>query len=102
MKNYRIEYHKDVLMETAEVYHWYEVRKEGLGEQFLENVYKTINQVLSYPEAWSVKSRKGFRETKVKRFPYVVVYRLYKKKRLIFVSSIHHEKRSNKNRYRKM
>ena len=102
MKDYKIAYHKDVLMETAEVYHWYELRREGLGEQFLNNVYFSINHILSFPEAWSVKSKKGFRETKVKRFPYVVVYKLYKRKNLIFVSSIHHEKRSNKKKYRSM
>jgi hypothetical protein len=53
------------------------------------------------PEAFGVKSRKNYRETTLKKFPYVVVYKLYIKRKIIFISSITHKSRHPENRYRK-
>ena len=52
--------------------HWYEQQRAGLGEAFAEEMFVRIGEM---PELYAVALR-GVRRGKLRRFPYVVYYRV--------------------------
>jgi ParE toxin of type II toxin-antitoxin system, parDE len=52
---------------------WYEKRKSGLGEEFLDEFDRALCRVLDAPEQWR-KIRGDNRKLNFHRFPYAVVY----------------------------
>jgi plasmid stabilization system protein ParE len=84
-----------------EAYEWYEKKQKGLGERFLKAVRKKIEEIVLQPEVYSSKSNKKFREARVDVFPYLVVYKINKRKKEIYISSIHHAKKHPQKKYRK-
>jgi toxin ParE1/3/4 len=73
---YKIELRPLATIEIIEAYDWYELQKEGLGVDFLnelDQLYETLHRnanTYSYYE-------KPVREGKVNRFPYTVVYEVF-------------------------
>jgi plasmid stabilization system protein ParE len=61
--------------ELEEAVAYYETQKEGLGSQFTEEVKRTIQRMLQYPEAWALISRRT-RRCRTNRFPYGVIYQV--------------------------
>ena len=64
-----------------EAYEWYEDKQKGLGERYLKAVRKKIEEIVLHPEAYSSKSNKRFREARVDFFPYLIVYKVSKRKK---------------------
>ena len=52
---------------------WYAERKEGLDREFIEEIEKTIRQIIRNPEQFAFV-RKKIRMAIVKRFPFGVYY----------------------------
>ena len=98
---YKYEFHAEVAHDYNEAYVWYETQKEGLGERFLLFVRNKMDQIAKNPEYYGAKTRKGYREAKVDVFPYLIVYKIYKQRKTIFVNSIHNTKRHPFKKYRK-
>jgi plasmid stabilization system protein ParE len=61
--------------ELMEAVGYYESRKQGLGSQFAEEVKRTIQRILQYPEAWSPISKRT-RRCRTNKFPYGVIYQV--------------------------
>jgi plasmid stabilization system protein ParE len=101
MMNYSYYLHPLADKDYAEAYAWYEDKEEGLGERFIVAVRKKIEAIISNPEVYGSKGKKEFREAMVEGFPYIIVYKLRKRKEQIFISSIHHAKKHPKHKYRK-
>ena len=72
---YKIELRPLAVVEIIEAYDWYELQKEGLGLDFLNELdlfYKSLHRnphIYSYYED-------PVREGKVNRFPYTVIYEI--------------------------
>lgn len=98
---YKLDYHDLVSEDYNEAYIRYEFIQDGLGERFAAALRKRSGQISEHPEHYGEKARKGYREVKVEGFPYLIVYRIYKRKKTIFISSIHHEKKHPRKKYRK-
>lgn len=96
-----MDFHKGVESDYLEAYTWYEDAKEGLGERFLKMVRAKLEQIGNHPEAFSQKTKSGYREAAVEIFPYIIVYKLYKKDKVIFINSVIHQKRHPRRRIRK-
>src|SRR3954469_17671038 len=99
--SYTYRLHPLTRQDYDEAYEWYEDRQSGLGERFLKAVRKKIEEIVLHPEVYSSKSNKGFREAGVDFFPYVIVYKINKRKKEIYISSIHHAKKRPRKKYRK-
>ncbi|MEO7800421.1 MAG: type II toxin-antitoxin system RelE/ParE family toxin [Ginsengibacter sp.] len=84
-----------------EAFEWYENKQKGLGERFLQAVRKKIEEIVLQPEAYGTKGNKKFREAEISIFPYLLVYKLNKRKKEIYISSIHHSKKHPRKKYRK-
>ena len=59
--------------DATEAYLWYEERRPGLGEEFLECVDECVNRIRGNPELFEVV-HEDYRRALVRRFPYVVFY----------------------------
>ena len=76
----------------------YEKIQEGLGIEFLEEVYATIQRILRFPEAW-VKISKYCRRCLTHRFPFGVIYQIEESKiRVIAVMQLNRKPGYWKNR----
>lgn len=98
--NYTIRLHPKTEDDYKEAYEWYEDEQKGLGERFIKAVRQKIESISNRPEIYSTKGNKNYREALVEFFPYLIVYKVYKKKKEIFISSIHHAKKHPRKKYR--
>lgn len=55
---------------------FYESRSEGLGFEFLEEVERSLDQIVAMPEAWQ-KIGDRVRRKPMWRFPFNVIYAVY-------------------------
>lgn len=79
----------------------YEDRQPGLGERFIKAVRFKIDEIAQHPKYYGSRDREDFREVMVDYFPYLIVYKIQKRKKLIDVSSIHHTKKQPRKKYRR-
>lgn len=86
--------------EFRDAYHWYETRAEGLGERFMQEVEERLTDIVNHPEKYP-KKKGEYRQTGIRIFPYVIVYKIVKNMQLIFISSIFHTSRNPRKKYRK-
>jgi plasmid stabilization system protein ParE len=63
----------EVEQDIGETYSWYEDRRVGLGEEFLDCVDACINAICRMPEMYAV-IYENYRRGLVRRFPYAVFY----------------------------
>ncbi len=59
--------------DVEEAYAWYEERRRGLGEEFLDCVDACIHKICRAPELYD-KVYEDYRRALVRRFPYAVFY----------------------------
>jgi plasmid stabilization system protein ParE len=98
---YTLYLHPKTREDYYEAYEWYEDKQKGLGDRFTKAVRQKIEAITINPEAYSSKGNKNYREALVDFFPYLIVYKLFKKKKEIFILSIHHAKKHPRKKYRK-
>lgn len=98
MRDYRIEILVKARRELLEAWEWYEDRQEGLGDRFRNEVFEKISQIEKTPERYPER-KKSFREARIDVFPYLVIYKIAKRKKIIAVVSIFHTSRSPKKKY---
>jgi hypothetical protein len=101
MSAYTIDFHPSVESDYDEAFQWYELQKEGLGEQFLLHVRQKLIQIITAPQTYGAKGNIRYREALVDGFPYLIIYKIYPKSKHFFVSSIHHARKNPKKKYRK-
>lgn len=82
---------------TKEAYRWYEEQKAGLGEEFLEELDKDYDKLQSHPKYFG-KVKNNFRQSSLKRFPYVIVYEIMKNGVVVF--AVFHTKRNPKLKFK--
>ena len=73
--------------DVDEAYSWYEDRRHGLGEEFLDCVDAAIQRISRTPELYA-KIYNDYRRALVRRFPYAVFYEYANGK--LYVYSIFH------------
>jgi plasmid stabilization system protein ParE len=79
--------------ELLDAIDWYEARSPGLGSELLRCIDACFQRVLRNPELYPVVHR-GIRMAIVRRFPYLVLYRLGDES--ISVIAVFHAKRDPK------
>jgi plasmid stabilization system protein ParE len=84
--------------EILEAWEWYEDRQEGLGDRFINQISFKIKQVVQMPERYPEK-KKTFREAKIDVFPYLLIYKIVNRKKVITIISVFHTSRNPKMKY---
>jgi plasmid stabilization system protein ParE len=82
---------KEAEGDALEAFHFYEARREGLGERFRDHLGDAFGRVQASPEAAPVIYR-DLRRKLIERFPYAILYRAYPG--LVFVVAIMHAKQN--------
>ena len=85
--------------DLLEAWDWYEDKQIGLGDRFKDELYDTLHHIESHPEHYPVRKR-SYREALVNIFPYLIIYRILKKDKLVVVSSIFHTSRNPRKKYK--
>jgi len=85
--------------ELRDAWSWYEDRQIGLGDRFLSEITYRIKQIETDPSKGHSHKRSYF-EILLQTFPYMVIYRIDKKLKVIFISSIFHTSRNPKKKYK--
>lgn len=71
----RYSFHPAAEAELNQAVDYYDECQTGLGLEFLKEIYRTVQNILAFPHAWSHLSP-NTRRCLSKRFPYGVVYQL--------------------------
>jgi mRNA-degrading endonuclease RelE of RelBE toxin-antitoxin system len=98
---YSLELHPEIEIDIQEAYKWYEERSDGLGERFLKAIREKMEDIAQHPFFFGERSKKGFREARVKGFPYLIIYKTYVQKKVVFINTIHHSSKHPDRKYRK-
>lgn len=61
-------------LEINEAIEWYELKRSGLGEEFLNYLDGYFQTLLTGKPDFEVKRKPVYRELPLKRFPYVIIY----------------------------
>lgn len=86
----RLEYHPAVALELREIAEFYDSRSPGLGSHFLDEFERLIFTVAANPKRWRIL-KGDVRRCLMKRFPYVICYRLTDE--AIRVTVVKHQRR---------
>jgi hypothetical protein len=68
-------FHPDAIKELEQATTYYENCQDGLGAEFLDEVYSTIQRILAFPNAWTMLSVNS-RRCLTNRFPHGLIYQI--------------------------
>lgn len=80
---YELEIKHEALLDIKEAYLYYEGRKKGLGNRFLDTLENYMNRVQKYPEHYQIK-RNPYREVFIKDFPYLIIFEIQERKVIVY------------------
>lgn len=78
-----LEVKDDANLEIIEAYLYYEEKRIGLGEEFLEHLDTYFDRITTNPEHFPQK-RKPYREAFIKRFPFLIIYEITKHSVIVY------------------
>ena len=81
---------------AKDAYDWNETQQVNLGELFLTALNDCFKRIQLHPKAHS-KIKKQYRQARVRKFPYVVIYEIIRNEIIVF--SVFHTSRNPKNKY---
>ena len=73
---YKLEIRPLATLEILEAFDWYELQREGLGVEFLDELEIFYTTLLRNPSSYGYFDRPT-RQGKINRFPYVVVFEIF-------------------------
>ena len=76
MGNYRISIEEDAKFDIAEGYDWYSKISEKISASFLSEIKKTLDYLAENPFLFNFVY-KDFRQVPVKKFPFVILYKIH-------------------------
>jgi hypothetical protein len=74
--SFKLEIRPLAAIEILEAYDWYELAKDGLGLEFLNELENFYDGLKNNPKTHSYYE-KPVRQGRLKRFPYVVIYEIF-------------------------
>lgn len=98
--DFNIEFDPKAEKEYFDAWDWYEGQVVGLGDRFGYALVKQIQSISKNPLAYPSKNT-NTRELKVEDFPFLIVYKVFPKKNIIYITSIFHTSRNPKKKHRK-
>jgi plasmid stabilization system protein ParE len=72
----RVWFHPEARIELLESIAYYGAQKRGLGERFQESVSEAIQRIRNHPRMYR-QVVDEWRQCRVPRFPYGIIYRIY-------------------------
>jgi plasmid stabilization system protein ParE len=85
--------------EIAQSWDWYEERQQTLGDRFVEEVTSKIRLIEQNPERYPTPY-KSYKETSLNIFPFLIIYRINRKKKSIRIVSVFHTSLNPSKKYK--
>ncbi|WP_366923730.1 type II toxin-antitoxin system RelE/ParE family toxin [Metallumcola ferriviriculae] len=82
-------FHSKAKKEFLDAIEYYESCSKGLGLEFTNEIYSTIQRIIQMPNAWS-EYTENTRKCLTKRFPFGIVYQISEDKKKIRIYAIMH------------
>ncbi|HXB40912.1 MAG TPA: type II toxin-antitoxin system RelE/ParE family toxin [Bacteroidia bacterium] len=95
---YKVLLHPEAETEYLKSIEWYEDALPGLGNDFIHEVKVILEYIASKPYSFQIK-KWNLREASLKKFPYVIVYKLDVLNNYILVLSVFHTSRNPKKKF---
>lgn len=95
---YRAIFSSRAQKEIAASWNWYEDRQLGLGDRFLKELTDIIHTIEQTPNKYPTRF-KSYKETSIPVFPFLIIYRINERKKLVRVVSIFHTSRNPKKKH---
>jgi len=80
---YKLEIRPLAAVEILEAFDWYELQREGLGTEFLNELETFYDSLIENPESYGYYD-KPVRQGKIDRFPYVVVFETFNESVVVY------------------
>lgn len=80
---YVLEIKEEAVQDIKQAYLYYEERRIGLGNRFLETLETYLERVQNYPEQYQIK-RKPYREAFIKHFPFIIIFEIEGNKVIVY------------------
>ncbi len=77
----------EAFLELEQAVDYYNLERLGLGDEFSDEVVRSIERIAEYPSAWQSVSNRT-RRCITRRFPYGIIYQL-REDELLIVSIFH-------------
>ena len=68
-----VEFIEPALIELDDAIEYYNLQAHGLGDKFFDEVLKTIDLIVLFPEAWTEVTNHT-RKALLRKFPYNLIY----------------------------
>jgi toxin ParE1/3/4 len=89
--NYTILVQIEAWHEIQDAYDWYEEKKEGLGDLFIEEIEECYQNLVENPKRFPYINHL-YRRIRTDRFPYVLMYEIEEDK--VIISRVRHIKQA--------
>ncbi|MBL7473727.1 type II toxin-antitoxin system RelE/ParE family toxin [Robertkochia sediminum] len=80
---YLLEIKEEANREVVEAFVYYENKREGLGEEFLDDLDSYFSRITANPEHFPSR-RKPYREAVIKRFPFIIIYEILENRIVVY------------------
>jgi plasmid stabilization system protein ParE len=97
---YGLKYSAKAQADFIKAFNYYEDQLIGLGGRFEDCIDQKIIKIINNPYAYPGK-RAGLRECWAKDFPFLIVYSISERSKLIVIASIFHTSRNPRKKYKK-
>jgi ParE toxin of type II toxin-antitoxin system, parDE len=87
---FQIYFQEEAIIDIQDTYYWYESQLKNLGEEFLDELNAVLEKLKTNPQYFGY-SFDEFRDARLKRFPYLIVYKIERNK--VYINSIKHIRR---------
>lgn len=92
---YKVSIGKKAIPEWKEAYSWYAEISSKIGLKFHNAAIERVDEIANYPHRFGpIQKRRRYRRTKIKHFPYLIVFKVDEPNQKIFIISFFHEKRN--------
>ena len=97
--SFHLVFKEEARLDVIEITQWYDFKRTGLGDSFLIELDLVLDRIKHNPNEFQIK-RKDIRHGILKRFPYLIIYRVEEKQ--IFIHSVIHSHRHPAKRYARL
>lgn len=84
-----LQFNSEAQAELLQAIDYYEDKQKGLGRRFNEVVNQTINNILSFPEAFPI-IYDNKRKATIKHYPYILIYEYEVRDNVVYILSVFH------------
>lgn len=85
--------------EIANAWAWYEEQQLDLGKKFIDELNHRLDSIEMNPEQCANRSG-NFREAIIRVFPFTIIYRINKRKKIIKINSVFHTSKNPKRKFK--